>query len=212
MKWSSCLFSDTRRRSQPLLYYQETLLTPKSCGHRISLWDSSPECWMGRHIPPKKPRPCTRDKLPSLPSLSLRSVKLSAFKEEYLAHSVHAQGVSDVRCLLSHQLATIKTPRAALHPQTWAEGEVQCVNSRNTAERSWQWGNCSFIVAHETKKIQDLPCDQGKKKPQETGNARQIWGKGRGKDFWLVYNPQLNEWQNGFVHLNHPLWTLSFAN
>lgn len=92
----------------------------------------------GEAHPPKKPRPCTRDKLPSLPSLSLRSVKLSAFKEEYLAHSVHAQGVSDVRCLLSHQLATIKTPRAALHPQTWAEGEVQCVNSRNTAERSWQ--------------------------------------------------------------------------
>lgn len=112
---SSCLFSDTERRSQPLPYYQEPLLTPQSCSHRIrgscgiqhqrAEWGSAS---------PQIPHP--QDMLPFLPSLSLRPVKLSSSEGEYLAHSVCIQGVSDARCLLSHQLATMKTPRAALHP------------------------------------------------------------------------------------------------
>lgn len=174
------------------------------CGihHKSAEWGSAS---------PQIPRPRSQDRLPFLPSLSLGSVKLSSFEEEYLAHSLYTQGVSDSRCLLSHQLAMIQTPRAALHPQTWAEGDVQCVNSRNMAERSWQWGIVHLLWLVRPKRFKT--CSEIREKnPQGIGNARQTWGKGREKDFWLVYNPQLNDWQNGFVHLNHPLWTLSFAN
>lgn len=143
------------------------------------LWDSSPECWMGKRIPPN-PSPPPSAWAP-FPAFTVRSVELPPSEEEYLAHYGYIQGVSDARCLLRHQLATIKTPRVALYPLAWAEVERQCVNSRNMAEMSWQWGICSFIMACETKKIQDLLWDQGKKPTRDRKCKTDLREEGGGR-------------------------------
>lgn len=147
------------------------------CGihHQSAEWGSAS---------PQIPRPRSQDKLPFLPSLSLGSVKLSSFEEEYLAHSVYIQGVSDSRCLLSHQLAYDTNPKSCPAPPNLARGGCAMCEFQKYGWKVMAVGNCSFIMACETKKIQDLLWDQGKK-PTRDRKCKTDLREGEGEGFLI---------------------------
>lgn len=169
--------------------------------------------------PPIIPRPRSQDRLPFLTAFSLESTII--WREISRRLCAHLRSFRfKLKCLLlpyeprGHQLAAISghIPTGIPLPPTQAGWGICAM----CAFQRYGWkvmavGKLFIYYGLGDWKDSRLALRPGKKKIHK-GQEMQDRSEGRGKDFWWIYNPQLNDWQSCLVHLNHPLWRLSFIN